>query len=110
MFQRALLRQSQAVKSVLSSTRTSTAPLAVRQTSRLQPQLLRPLAYQPAYRFYSTEKEGGENEKDSEAAAKQETPEDPLRKELEEKKKEASELKACTRMSMVLQSANCETG
>lgn len=94
MFQRALLRQSQAVKSAFSSTRTST-PLAARQTSPLQPQLLRPLAYQPAYRFYSTEK-NGENGKDSEAATKQETPEDPVRKELEEKKKEASELKVFT--------------
>lgn len=93
MFQRTLLRQAQAARSVLAaSTSTSTAPLALRRTTRLQqrlPTAIRPFA-QPVSRFYSTENkeasqetEGGEN---AEA-------EDPVHKELEEKKKEIVDLK-----------------
>lgn len=96
MFQRAILRQSQAVKSALSSSYTS-VPLAARQTSRLQPQISRSLARLPTFRFYSTENGKGEaakeNGKENGAAEAQETAEDPVKKELEEKKKEAADLK-----------------
>lgn len=96
MFQRTILRQSQAVKSVLSSY-TPTAQLAIRRTSRLQPQISRPLARLPTYRFYSTENEAAKGEqkeagKENGAAEAQEA-EDPVKKELEEKKKEAADLK-----------------
>lgn len=98
MFQRALLRQSQAVKSVLSSS-YSAAPMTVRASPRLQPQLSQPLARQPAFRLYSTEnkgeqKEAGqENGKENGASESQEAPEDPVRKELEDKKKEVVDIK-----------------
>ncbi|RJE21701.1 hypothetical protein PHISCL_05970 [Aspergillus sclerotialis] len=102
MFQRTILRQSQAVKSVLSSSYTS-VPLAARQTSRLQPQISRPLARLPTFRFYSTENQNGkdeaakenekENGKGNGASEAQEAPEDPVKKELEEKKKEVVDLK-----------------
>lgn len=99
MFQRALLRQSQAARSAVRS--FSTAPLAVRRPSPLHPQLshfARPLIRQPAYRFYSSEKEGAENKKEEakegEAPAESEkSPEDALRAEVESKKKEAADLK-----------------
>ncbi|ODM16032.1 hypothetical protein SI65_08466 [Aspergillus cristatus] len=102
MFQRTILRQGQtAARSALSSRSISTAPLAVRRPSRLQsqlPQSFRPLIRQPAYRFYSTEKaaesEGKKEEaKEGEAAAAEQSPEDALRKELEDKKKEVTDLK-----------------
>ena len=108
MFQRTLLRQSQAVKAVLSSS-YSKAPVAVRTSSRLQPQLSQPLARQPVFRFYSTENKSGNGEqkeggngngkeagKENGATEAQESPEDALRKELEEKKKEAADLKVIT--------------
>ncbi len=65
-------------------------PLAARRTSQFQPQLLRPFAGFPTARCYSTEngnKEQKENEAESEAA------EDPVAKELEEKRKEVVDLK-----------------
>ncbi|PLB55710.1 mitochondrial co-chaperone GrpE [Aspergillus steynii IBT 23096] len=86
MFQRILLRQAQAARSV--ATRTSSAPLAVRRTSQL-PQTFRPLVSQPAFRSYSTENQA-EQKKDAES---KEATEDPVQKELEEKKKEAADLK-----------------
>ncbi|CAL5868209.1 uncharacterized protein PFLUO_LOCUS2433 [Penicillium psychrofluorescens] len=90
MFQRTLLRQAQAARSVLTS--TSAAPMALRRTSRLQPRLpqsVRPFAPQLMSRFYSTE----QKEASSEAAEASEQAEDPVRKELEEKKKEVVDLK-----------------
>ncbi|KKK13252.1 putative mitochondrial co-chaperone GrpE [Aspergillus rambellii] len=90
MFQRTFIRQAQASRSLLSARPASTAPLALRRTSQLQPQFSRPLARLPAYRFYSTENktENGENKENGPAEA-----EDPVRKELEEKKKEVVDLK-----------------
>lgn len=72
--------------------------MTVRASSRFQPQLSQPLVRQPAFRLYSTENqskqgEQKEAEKDNGAASESETPDDPLRKELEEKKKEATDLK-----------------
>lgn len=103
MFQRALLRQSQAVKSVLSSS-YSAAPMTVRASPRLQPQLSQPLARQPAVRLYSSEnkgeqKEAGqENGKENGTSESQEAPEDPVRKELEDKKKEVVDIKVTFRI------------
>lgn len=97
MFQRTILRQGQtAARSALSSRSISTAPLAVRRPSQLQsqlPQSFRPLIRQPAYRFYSTEKAAESEGKEGEAAAAEQSPEDALRKELEDKKKEATDMK-----------------
>lgn len=90
MFQRTLLRQAQAARSVASIRTTSSAPLALRRTSQL-PQTFRPLVRQPNFRSYSTEKEA-EQKTDKEAESKEAT-EDPIQKELEEKKKEAADLK-----------------
>lgn len=109
MFQRAILRQTQAVKSVLSSSYTSTAPLAARRSTRFQPQLSQPLVRQPAFRFYSTENKSGNGEqKEAEkengkenGAENKETPEDPLRKELEEKKKEVTDLKVASAIERI---------
>ncbi|PYI07627.1 mitochondrial co-chaperone GrpE [Aspergillus sclerotiicarbonarius CBS 121057] len=84
MFQRTFLRQAQ--RSLLAVRPSSTTTSALRRTSQL-PQLARPVARQSAYRFYSTEN----GEKKADAAA--EEAEDPVRKELEEKKKEALDLK-----------------
>lgn len=87
MFQRTLLRQAQAARSVLAASSTS-APLALRRTTRLQQQLpaaIRPFA-QPT-RFYSTEKEASK-EGESESAEQ-----NPLEKELEAKNKEVIDLK-----------------
>ncbi|KAI9368450.1 GrpE-domain-containing protein [Aspergillus egyptiacus] len=92
MFKRNLLRQAQASRSLLSVRSTSTAPLAVPRTSQFQPQILRPFARIPTARFYSTENktENGDKPKENEAS---EGAEDPIVKELEEKKKEVVELK-----------------
>ncbi|PKY01657.1 GrpE-domain-containing protein [Aspergillus campestris IBT 28561] len=89
MFQRTFLRQAQAARSVLS-VRSSASTL--RRTSQLQPQLpaFRPLARQPAYRFYSTENKA-ENGKEEQKEGEGES--DPLRAELEKKEKEVVELK-----------------
>lgn len=96
------------------SSNYSAVPVTVRASSRLRPQLLQPLARQPAFRFYSTENKSGngeqkgaenengkesgkengkENGKQNGATESQEAPEDPIRKELEEKKKEVVEIK-----------------
>ena len=98
MFQRAILRQSQAARSALSVRSFSTAPSAIRRPSLFhQPQLsqiARPLIRQPAYRYYSSENKAAEENKkeDAEESAAQ-TPEEALRKELEDKNKEVVDLK-----------------
>lgn len=98
MFQRTIFRQAQAARSVLTaSTSTSAAQLALRRTTRLQSQLptaMRPFAPQPIRRFYSTENNGEKKEAAQEGESA-ENAEDPVRKELEEKKKEVTELKVC---------------
>ncbi|RHZ46690.1 mitochondrial nucleotide exchange factor MGE1 [Aspergillus thermomutatus] len=97
MFQRTVLRQAQAAKSVLSLRATSTTPSAIRRTSQLQPQLqsIRPLVRQPAYRFYSTENQTQNAQKTEakENGAAEESGEEGLRKELESKEKEIVDLK-----------------
>ncbi|KAJ5899323.1 GrpE protein [Penicillium taxi] len=89
MFQRTILRQAQAARSVLAAcTSTSTSTASLRQTSRLQqrlPAAVRPFALQTS-RFYSTETKEAE-------ATEAETPEDALRKEVEAKNKEVIEMK-----------------
>ncbi|KAL2794682.1 GrpE-domain-containing protein [Aspergillus keveii] len=89
MFQRTLLRQAQASRSLLSVRSASTAPFAVPRTSQLQPQLLRPFVRLPTARCYSTENKA----ENGNAAETAEAAEDPVAKELEEKKKEVVELK-----------------
>lgn len=54
---------------------------------------MRPFAPQPARRFYSTENNGEKKEATKEGESAETTEEDPVRKELEEKKKEVTELK-----------------
>ncbi|KAL4760165.1 mitochondrial nucleotide exchange factor MGE1 [Aspergillus foveolatus] len=99
MFKRTLFRQAQASRALLSVRSASTAPLAVRQPSQFQPQLLRPFARIPTARCYSTENktetqtENGEKEQKDNGAESTETAEDQCQKELEEKKKEVIELK-----------------
>ncbi|KAJ5168531.1 GrpE protein [Penicillium canariense] len=96
MFQRTILRQAQAARSVLTSTSTSAASLAIRRTTRLQSQLpaaVRPFAHLPARRAYSTENNGEKKETTQEGEAAENAEEDPCRKELEEKKKEVTDLK-----------------
>ncbi|KAF7718244.1 Uncharacterized protein PECH_002059 [Penicillium ucsense] len=98
MFQRTVFRQALAARSAMTaaSSSTSTAPLALRRTARLQSQLptaLRPFSPQPARRFYSTENNGEKKEATQEGESEVKTEEDPVRKELEEKKKEVTELK-----------------
>ncbi|KAJ5792534.1 GrpE protein [Penicillium pulvis] len=90
MFQRTLLRQAQAARSILaSSSSTSAAPLALRRTSQFQtrlPAAVRPFAPQPFARSYSTENKEAEATENAEA-------EDPVKKQLEAKEKEVVELK-----------------
>ncbi|EAL93598.1 hypothetical protein KXW98_000238 [Aspergillus fumigatus] len=97
MFQRTLLRQAQAAKSIVSLRATSTTPSVIRRTSQLQSQLLsvRPVVRQPTYRFYSTENQAQNAEKAEakENEAAEESPEESLRKELEAKEKEIVDLK-----------------
>ncbi len=97
MFQRTIFRQAQAARSVLTaSTSTSAAPLALRRTTRLQSQLpaaMRPFAPQPARRPYSTENNGEKKEATQEDGSAEKAEEDPLRKELEQKEKEITDLK-----------------
>ncbi|GAT26381.1 mitochondrial co-chaperone GrpE [Aspergillus luchuensis] len=88
MFQRTFLRQAQ--RSLRSVRPTSINTSALRRTPQL-PQTVRPIAPQSAYRFYSTENKAENGEK-KEGESAQEA-EDPVRKELEEKKKEVIELK-----------------
>ncbi|KAI1833938.1 hypothetical protein DTO006G1_299 [Penicillium roqueforti] len=97
MFQRTLLRQAQAARSILSTSSPSTASLALRRTTQ-QPRIpaIRPFVPRST-RLYSTEtKEATEAEK--EKAEKSESTEnaeaeDPIKKELEQKTKEAIEFK-----------------
>ncbi|KAJ5643379.1 GrpE protein [Penicillium longicatenatum] len=89
MFQRTLIRQAQAARSVLASSSTSSAPFALRRTSQLQtrlPAAMRPFAPQPFTRSYSTENKEAEASENAEA-------EDPVKKQLEAKEKEIVELK-----------------
>ncbi|KAL4781611.1 GrpE-domain-containing protein [Aspergillus varians] len=94
MFKRTLIRQAQASRSLLSVRSASTAPLAVPRTSQFQPLLLRPFSRLPTARCYSTENkpENGDKEQ-KENGAQSEATEDPITKELEEKRKEVIELK-----------------
>ncbi|KAL4968471.1 mitochondrial nucleotide exchange factor MGE1 [Aspergillus stella-maris] len=92
MFKRTLLRQAQASRSLLSVRSASTAPLAVRRTSQFQqPQLLRPFAL-PTARCYSTENKAENGDKEQKEGVESEA-QDPVAKELEEKKKEVVDLK-----------------
>ncbi|KAB8216049.1 GrpE-domain-containing protein [Aspergillus novoparasiticus] len=100
MFQRTILRQAQAARSLLSVRSTSSAPLALRRTSQFQPQSLRPLAPLPGLRNYSTENKTEENkteenkqEKNENAESESQNTEDAVRKELEKKEKEVIDLK-----------------
>lgn len=97
MFQRTLLRQAQAARSILSTSSPSTASLALRRTTQ-QPRIpaIRPFVPRST-RLYSTEtKEATEAAKEkaekSESAENAEA-EDPIKKELEQKTKEAIEFK-----------------
>ncbi|KAL4952907.1 GrpE-domain-containing protein [Aspergillus filifer] len=93
MFKRTLLRQAQASRSLLSVRSASTAPLAVRRTSQFQqPQLLRPFTRLPTARCYSTENKAENGDKEQKEGAESEA-EDPVAKELDEKKKEVVDLK-----------------
>ncbi|KAL4938699.1 hypothetical protein BDV06DRAFT_200361 [Aspergillus oleicola] len=94
MFKRTLLRQAQASRSLLSVRSASTAPLAIRRTSQFQQsQLLRPFARLPTARCYSTENKAENGDKEQKEGAESEAAEDPVTKELEEKKKEVVDLK-----------------
>lgn len=95
MFKRTLLRQAQASRSLLSVRSASTAPLAIPRTSQFQPQVLRPFARFPTARCYSTENktENGDKQQKENGAETSEAAEDPVTKELEEKRKEVIELK-----------------
>ncbi|KAJ5603640.1 hypothetical protein N7537_006596 [Penicillium hordei] len=89
MFQRTILRQAQAARSILSASSPSTASLALRRTTQ-QARLpaIRPFAPRST-RLYSTEtKEATEAENAENAEA-----EDPVKKELEQKTKESIEFK-----------------
>ncbi|KOS41136.1 hypothetical protein ACN38_g8007 [Penicillium nordicum] len=89
MFQRTILRQAQAARSILSTSSPSTASLALRRTTQ-QARLpaIRPFAPRST-RFYSSEtKEAAEAENAENAEA-----EDPVKKELEQKTKESIEFK-----------------
>jgi hypothetical protein len=89
MFQRTILRQAQAARSILSTSSPSTASLALRRTTQ-QPRIPAIRAFAPqSTRLYSTEtKEATESETAENAEA-----EDPCKKELEQKTKEAIEFK-----------------
>lgn len=92
MFQRTLIRQAQAARSVLATSSSTSAPLALRRATRLQQQLpaaIRPFAPQPMSRFYSTEKEASKETEGEDAE------QDPCQKELEETKKDVIDLKVC---------------
>lgn len=89
MFQRTILRQAQAARSILSPSSPSTASLALRRTTQqARLPVIRPFAPQST-RLYSTEtKEATEAENAENAEA-----EDPVKKELEQKTKESIEFK-----------------
>ncbi|KAJ5173375.1 GrpE protein [Penicillium capsulatum] len=105
MFQRTIFRQAQAVRSALAAApSTSSTSLALRRTSQFQarlPAAVRPFAPQPMSRFYSTENNGEKKEASQEAEAEAENAEDPVAKELEEKKKEIVDLKVSYNTSLV---------
>jgi molecular chaperone GrpE len=83
MFQRTILRQAQAARSILSTSSPSTASLALRRTTQQRLPALRPFAPQTT-RFYSTEKEAEKAETEAE---------DSDAKKLEAKEREVIELK-----------------
>ncbi|KAJ5196333.1 hypothetical protein N7449_006812 [Penicillium cf. viridicatum] len=89
MFQRTILRQAQAARSILSTSSPSTASLALRRTTQqARLPVIRPFAPRST-RLYSTEtKEATEAENAENAEA-----EDPVKKELEQKTKESIEFK-----------------
>ncbi|KAJ5129405.1 uncharacterized protein N7515_005444 [Penicillium bovifimosum] len=91
MFQRTIFRQAQAARSILS-TSPSTASLALRRTTQ-QPRLpaIRPFTPRST-RFYSTETKEKTESETAEATEATEA-EDPIKKELEQKTKEAIEFK-----------------
>jgi len=89
MFQRTILRQAQAARSILSTSSPSTASLALRRTTQQRLPALRPFAPRTT-RFYSTEKEAKEGE-NAEAEA-----EDSDAKKLEAKEREVIDLKVRT--------------
>ncbi|KAL2001034.1 hypothetical protein VTN02DRAFT_2326 [Thermoascus thermophilus] len=102
MFQRMLLRQGQIARSALSVRSTSASPLTRASPLQQVTRSTRRLAPPAARRFYSSEaennKEKKEEEKKEEAAPaeegkKEEKAEDPVQKELEEKKLEVIDLK-----------------
>jgi molecular chaperone GrpE len=93
MFQRTILRQAQAARSVLSTSSPSTASLALRRTTQQQRlPALRPFAPQTT-RFYSTEKEAKEGENAETEAENSDA------KKLEAKEREVIELKVRTFLS-----------
>ncbi|KAL1880965.1 GrpE, mitochondrial [Paecilomyces lecythidis] len=104
MFQRTLLRQSQAVRSVLSSRPLTTAvssPLTRTSPLRVQFPSIRAFPLRSAQRLYSSESESTktENTENKNAGEQKETntetesKEDALKKELEAKQKEVVDLK-----------------
>ncbi|KAJ5923750.1 GrpE protein [Penicillium verhagenii] len=91
MFQRTLLRQAQAARSVLAASASTSSASSALRTSQLQtrlPAAVRPFAPQRSFsrRFYSTENKEAEASENAEA-------EDPVKKQLEAKEKEVVELK-----------------
>lgn len=94
MFQRTLLRQAQAARSLISTSSSSTAPLALRRTTQ-QSRLpaFRPFAPRST-RLYSTENKEAPAAEKAEGAENAEA-EDPVKKELEQKTKEAIDFKVC---------------
>ncbi|KAF7592991.1 Mitochondrial matrix cochaperone [Aspergillus hancockii] len=93
MFQRTILRQAQAARSLLSVRSTSPAPLALRRTSQFQPQSVRSPACLPTVRRYSTENKVEEDKQEENKENGESQPEDSVRKELEKKEKEVVDLK-----------------
>lgn len=86
MFQRTILRQAQAARSLFSTSSPSTASLALRRTTQQRLPALRPFAPQTT-RFFSTEKEAENAETEAE---------DSDAKKLEAKEREIIDLKVQT--------------
>lgn len=105
MFQRALLRQSQAMRSALSSRSLTTAvssPLTRTSPLRLQFPSIGAYPLRSVQRYYSSEAESSKTEtkdageqKESKTETAEVKEEDALKKELEAKQKEIVELKVC---------------
>ncbi|KAJ9260059.1 hypothetical protein DTO271D3_7338 [Paecilomyces variotii] len=103
MFQRALLRQSQAMRSALSSRSLTTAvssPLTRTSPLRLHTPSIGAYALRSVQRYYSSETESSKTEtkdageqKESKTETAEGKEEDALKKELEAKQKEIVELK-----------------